>query len=148
MNADETTQSVQTGRVTGLGGIFFKCKEPAKLKDWYRQNLGMKIDQYGTCFEWRHGADSSLKGYTQWSPFNEKTKYFEPSAKEFMINYRVDNMDAMIETFKKNGVTITDSVQSYSYGKFLHIMDLEGNKIELWEPNDIEYGKIDGVTTK
>jgi predicted enzyme related to lactoylglutathione lyase len=135
-------------KVTGIGGIFFKCKDPAKLKDWYKKNLGLNTDKYGTVFAWYQGADNSKHGYTQWSPFNEKTKYFLPSTKEFMINYRVDNMAALVTQFKKDGVTMCDTVETVSYGKFLHIMDLEGNKIELWEPNDIEYGKIDGALTK
>src|SRR4051812_24771659 len=78
-----------TGRVTGLGGVFFKSKDPKKLREWYAKNLGLNTDQYGTSFEWRLATDSTRKGYTQWSPFNEKTKYFEPSQKDFMINYRV-----------------------------------------------------------
>lgn len=126
-------------RVTGIGGIFFKCKEPKKVREWYQQHLGLEVNDYGSVFEWYQGADSTKKGFTQWSPFNEKTKYFEPSTKEFMINYRVANLDALVLELKKEGVTITDSVSTYDYGKFVHIMDLEGNKIELWEPNDIVY---------
>ncbi len=135
-------------RVTGIGGIFFKCKDPKKLKDWYKQHLGLQTGDYGTVFAWYQGADSTKKGYSQWSPFPEKTKYFLPSTKEFMINYRVENMDALVQALKKEGVTICDTIESYDYGKFVHIMDLEGNKIELWEPNDIEYGKIPGSITK
>lgn len=126
-------------RVTGIGGIFFKCKEPKKVREWYQQHLGLEVNDYGSVFEWYQGADSTKKGFTQWSPFNEKTKYFEPSTKEFMINYRVANLDALVLELKKEGVTITDSVSTYDYGKFVHIMDLEGNKIELWEPTDIVY---------
>ena len=126
-------------RVTGIGGIFFKCKEPKKVREWYKQHLGLDVNDYGSVFEWYQGADSTKKGFTQWSPFNEKTKYFEPSTKEFMINYRVADLEALVLELKKEGVTITDSVSTYDYGKFVHIMDLEGNKIELWEPNDIVY---------
>ena len=126
-------------RVTGIGGIFFKCKEPKKVREWYKQHLGLEVNDYGSVFEWYQGADSTQKGFTQWSPFNEKTKYFEPSTKEFMINYRVANLDAWVLELKIEGVTITDSVSTYDYGKFVHIMDLEGNKIELWEPNDKVY---------
>ena len=134
-------------KVTGIGGIFFKCKDPNQMKDWYKTNLGLDTDQYGTNFEWRHGEDSSKKGFTQWSPFSESTKYFEPSTKEFMINYRVENLELLVEELVKNGVTITDKIESFEYGKFVHILDIEGNKIELWEPNDIEYDKIvDGRT--
>ena len=107
----------------------------------------MDTDQYGTNFEWRQGDDTSRKGFTQWSPFGEDTKYFEPSSKEFMINYRVQNIEQLIAQLKKEGVTVLDKVETYDYGKFVHILDVEGNKIELWEPNDIEYDKIvDGRT--
>jgi predicted enzyme related to lactoylglutathione lyase len=129
-------------RVTGIGGIFFKSKDPKTLKEWYQQHLGMKMDQYGINFEWREGTDSTLRGFTQWSPFKETTKYFSPSTKEFMINYRVANMDLLLEAFKKEGIIPTDSLDVETYGKFIHIMDPEGNKIELWEPNDDAYNKI------
>lgn len=135
-------------KVTGIGGIFFKCKDPKKLKEWYTRHLGLNTDRYGTVFAWYQGADSTKKGFTQWSPFSEKTTYFAPSTKDFMINYRVENMDALVSELKKNGVTICDSVEKFDYGKFVHIMDLEGNKIELWEPVDSVYGKIDGAVTK
>ena len=135
-------------KVTGIGGIFFKCNDPENMRQWYSKNLGLNTDKYGTSFEWREGADSSKKGFTQWSPFKETTKYFEPSEKEFMINYRVENLEALVEELKKEGVQITDSIESYEYGKFVHIMDPEGNKIELWEPNDEEYDKIAEGRTK
>ena len=129
-------------RVTGIGGIFFKCKDPKKLRDWYQTHLGLNTNQYGTVFEWYQGADSTKKGFSQWSPFKETTKYFEPSTKEFMINYRVENLELLVGELKKEGVTVTDTLQTVDYGKFVHIMDIEGNKIELWEPNDIVYGKL------
>ncbi|TGD58291.1 VOC family protein [Flavobacterium humi] len=129
-------------KVTGIGGIFFKCKDPKKMREWYQAHLGLKTNQYGTVFEWRQAADNTKKGYSQWSPFSEKTKYFEPSVKEFMINYRVADLERLIGQLKKEGVTITDSIETVEYGKFVHIMDIEGNKIELWEPNDIEFEKL------
>jgi predicted enzyme related to lactoylglutathione lyase len=135
-------------RVTGIGGIFFKCKDSKKVKEWYKIHLGFDTDEYGTTFEWRQGSDSTKRGFTQWSPFSEKTKYFEPSTKDFMINYRVENLKTLVEELKKEGVTIVDTIESYDYGKFVHILDIEGNKIELWEPNDIEYAKIEGGVTK
>ena len=137
-------------KVTGIGGIFFKCKDTKKMRAWYETNLGLSTNQYGSVFEWYQGADSTKKGFTQWSPFTEKTKYFEPSTKEFMINYRVENLTNLISELKKNNVTVLDTMESYDYGKFVHIMDIEGNKIELWEPNDIVYekmGKEMGSTT-
>ena len=129
-------------KVTGIGGIFFKCKDPKKIREWYQTNLGLNTNQYGAVFEWRQATDSVQHGYSQWSPFNEKTKYFEPSTKDFMINYRVADLERLITQLKKDGVTITDSIQKAEYGKFIHIMDIEGNKIELWEPNDVEFEKL------
>jgi len=140
--ANNSNDSIKMKRVTSIGGIFFKCKDPNKMKEWYKTHLGLNTNQYGTVFEWRQATDPSKKGFSQWSPFAEKTKYFEPSTKEFMINYRVENLEALVEELKKEGVTITDTVETYDYGKFVHIMDIEGNKIELWEPNDIEYEKL------
>jgi len=129
-------------RATGIGGIFFKCKEPAKMREWYKTHLGLNTNEYGAVFEWRQGADTTQKGFTQWSPFSEKTKYFQPSTKDFMINYRVENLLALVDQLKKEGVTITDTIEAVEYGKFVHIMDIEGNKLELWEPNDLEYERM------
>ncbi len=129
-------------RVTGIGGVFFKCKSPKAMREWYKTHLGLNTNQYGCVFEWRQATDSTKKGYTQWSLFRDSTNYFEPSKKDFMINYRVENLDALVEELKKEGVTVVDKVEAVEYGKFVHIMDPEGNKIELWEPNDIEYEKM------
>jgi predicted enzyme related to lactoylglutathione lyase len=137
-------------KVTGIGGIFFKSKDPKKIREWYHTHLGLITNEYGAVFEWRQGADTAKKGFTQWSPFNEKTKYFEPSTKDFMINYRVENLEALIDQLRKDSVTIVGNLETADYGKFIHIMDIDGNKIELWEPNDIEYeklGKKMGATT-
>ena len=139
---DKSGDNSETKRVTGIGGIFFKCKDPKQMREWYNTHLGLNTNQYGAVFEWRQGADTTKKGFTQWSPFKESTKYFEPSTKDFMINYRVENLVALVDELKKEGVTIADTIASASYGKFVHIMDIEGNKIELWEPNDIEYEKL------
>ena len=136
------SSEVSAKKVTSIGGIFFKCKDPKKVREWYEKHLGFSVNQYGAVFEWRQGADSSKKGFSQWSPFSEKTKYFEPSTKEFMINYRVENLESLIEQLRKDSVTITDKIETVEYGKFVHIMDIEGNKIELWEPNDIEFEKL------
>ena len=121
-------------KVTGIGGIFFKCKDPDKMKEWYKTNLGLDAGPYGASFEWYEEADSTKKAVTQWSPFKDTSKYFDPSTKDFMINYRVANLEALVEDLKKAGVTILDDMQSFDYGKFIHILDEEGNKIELWEP--------------
>lgn len=129
-----TTKTAAMKKVTGIGGIFFKCKDPGKMKEWYKNHLGFDTNEYGTHFEWRQNEDPAKKGSTQWSPFAETTKYFEPSAKDFMINYRVENLELLVEQLKKEGVTIVDNIESYDYGKFVHIIDPEGNKLELWEP--------------
>lgn len=129
-------------KVTGIGGIFFKCKNPEKMRDWYQQHLGLKTNPYGAVFEWYQGADQTKKGFTTWSPFDETTTYFEPSPNDFMINYRVENIEALVEELKQQGVTVLDEIASYDYGKFVHILDAEGNKIELWEPNDIAYEEL------
>lgn len=123
-------------KVTGIGGIFFKTKDPEKMKEWYQKHLGLPINPYGASFEWYETPESKTKATTQWTPFKEQTKYFEPSTKDFMINYRVENLEALVEELKKEGVTILDSIESYDFGKFIHILDAEGNKIELWEPKD------------
>src|SRR6195952_4918734 len=123
-------------KVTGIGGIFFKCKDPKAIDQWYKTHLGFNTTPYGTSFEWRDNDDSTKKGLTQWNPFKEDTKYFEPSTKDFMINYRVDDLEALVAQLKTEGVTIIDKIEDSDYGKFVHILDLEGNKIELWEPKD------------
>jgi predicted enzyme related to lactoylglutathione lyase len=120
-------------KVTGLGGIFFKCKDPALIKEWYSKNLGMAYDEYGSMFEWIQIGDGG-KGYTQWAPFEDATKYFQPSSKEFMINYRVENIEALVEELKLGGIIVLDEIATFDYGKFVHILDPENNKIELWEP--------------
>jgi predicted enzyme related to lactoylglutathione lyase len=135
-------------RVTSIGGIFFKCKEPQKVKEWYKTHLGFEMDSYGTSFEWRQAEDETKKGYTTWSPFPETTNYFAPSAKEFMINYRVENLETLVTELKKEGVVVLDEIETFEYGKFVHILDVEGNKIELWEPNDEEYDKIVEARTR
>jgi predicted enzyme related to lactoylglutathione lyase len=120
-------------KVTGLGGIFFKCDDPKKMNEWYAKNLGLPVEKYGTSFQWRYADDTEKEGQTIWSPFASDTKYFEPSKKDFMINYRVENIEDLVEELKKEGVTILDEIQGSDYGKFVHILDPEGNKIELWE---------------
>lgn len=123
-------------KVTGIGGVFFKCKNPKAITEWYQKHLGLNTNPYGATFEWYEDVDHARKGQTQWTPFAETTKYFEPSAKDFMINYRVENLVQLVEELKNDGVTIVDKIEEYDYGKFVHILDVEGNKIQLWEPKD------------
>lgn len=106
------------------------------MKEWYSQNLGLATDQHGTLFEFRQADDPEKKGHLQWSPFPANTDYFDPSPKEFMINFRVENIEALVSELKANGVTILDDIETYPYGKFVHILDPENNKVELWEPVD------------
>jgi predicted enzyme related to lactoylglutathione lyase len=123
-------------KVTGLGGIFFKCDNPQAMNEWYAKNLGLTTSEYGTTFDWRQSDDPSKTGSTSWSTFPRDTTYFNPSTKPFMINYRVENLDLLLEELKKDNVTIVDEIATYDYGKFLHVLDPEGNVIELWEPID------------
>lgn len=142
-----STEKTTMKKVTGVGGIFFKSEDPEELKKWYSTHLGLQTDEYGTNFEWRQASDSTKKGFTQWSPFSANTTYFEPSEKDFMINYRVADLEALVKLLKEEGVTVLDEIEVYEYGKFVHIMDPEGNKIELWEPNDEVYDTlVDGRT--
>ncbi|NNC69497.1 MAG: VOC family protein [Flavobacteriaceae bacterium] len=124
-------------RVTGIGGLFFKSNDPKATKDWYRKHLGFNTDDWGCTFWWKDkkGNDCS----TQWGPFKDDTTYFAPSKKDFMFNYRVENLSELLEALKKEGVTVIDKIEEYDYGKFGWILDPEGNKIELWEPKDAAF---------
>jgi len=123
-------------RVTGIGGVFFKSDDPKKLKDWYRDRLGLDTDEYGATFKWREASNPDHIAHTQWSAFSSDTKYFNPSEKPFMINYRVADLEALLKTLRKEGVEMVGEMQTFEYGKFAWILDPEGNKIELWEPVD------------
>jgi predicted enzyme related to lactoylglutathione lyase len=124
-------------RVTGIGGIFFYSDNPQETKEWYTKNLGLEINQWGSSsFESRNINKPDEINSLQWCTFKNGDEYFSPSKKDFMINYRVQNIEGLVNKLKENGVTIVDSIETYDYGKFLHIMDTEGNKIELWEPAD------------
>ena len=122
--------------VTGLGGAFFKAKDPEKLKAWYDLHLGFQTDQYGQAFRWVQWEDTQKSGSTQWSVMPTDTKYFNPSDKPYMLNYRVGNLVALLEKLDKEGVEITGEMEEFDYGKFGWVIDPEGNKIELWEPVD------------
>lgn len=130
-----STIDTTTPKVTGVGGIFFFSDNPKETREWYRQNLGLETNDYGCTFESRNINKPEEETQLQWSPFKTGNKYFEPSKKEFMINYRVQNIEGLVTKLKQNGVTVLDSIEPSDYGKFVHIMDAEGNKIELWEPN-------------
>jgi predicted enzyme related to lactoylglutathione lyase len=143
-----TLMNDTTPKVTGIGGIFFRSKDSKKTKEWYSKNLGLTINDYGSTFEFRNANYPQEINYLNWSPFDENTNYFDPSTKEFMINYRVQNIEGLVKQLKTNGVQILDEIETYDYGKFVHILDHEGNKIELWEPIDSVLTQIGSETTK
>ena len=123
-----------TPKVTGIGGIFFFSENTKATNEWYHKNLGIESGDYGASFESRNLTNPDEINTLQWTPFKKGSTYFAPSQKDFMINYRVQNIEGLVAKLKENGVTILDEITSYDYGKFVHIMDNEGNKIELWEP--------------
>lgn len=121
-------------RVTGLGGVFFKCRDTAALKAWYARHLGLPMDDYGCMFPWKelHGAGDT--GYTVWSAMKDSTDYFSPSSRQYMINYRVADLPALLAALEAEGVTQVGTMEDEPNGRFAWILDPEGNKIELWEP--------------
>ena len=123
-------------RVTGIGGVFFKAKDPEAMNRWYRDNLGIDAGEYGATFNWRDAEDPSKEGQTAWCAFPADTNYFNPSTSPFMINYRVADLEGLLNELRSAGVWVDEKVESYDYGKFGWIMDPEGNRIELWEPID------------
>jgi predicted enzyme related to lactoylglutathione lyase len=137
-----------TPRVTGIGGIFFCSDNPQKTRDWYSQNLGLQTTEYGSTFEFRNANRPDEINYLQWSPFKTGTTYLAPSPKEFMINYRVQNIEGLVRNLRASGTVILDSIETYDYGKFVHILDPDSNKIELWEPIDHVLTSFGGKTTK
>jgi predicted enzyme related to lactoylglutathione lyase len=130
--------------VTALGGVFLKSDDPEKLKAWYERNLGIPKEHYGTSFEWKSATYPDKKGFTAWSIMPTDTTYFDPGKQEVMINYRVNDLEALLQRLKEDGVRLVGEPESYEYGKFGWIMDPDGNKIELWEPNDEVYEQMEG----
>lgn len=148
-NSEKSTSAKDTTpKVTGIGGIFFFSDNPEETREWYAKNLGLEVNEWGSSFEFRNANRPDEINYLQWSPFKTGSEYFDPSKKEFMINYRVQNIEGLVKKLRADGVTILDEIVSYEYGKFVHIMDSEGNKIELWEPVDKVFTEMGGKTTK
>ena len=132
---DQKNQSDKTiPKVTGIGGVFFFSDNPKETREWYAKNLGFDVNDWGSTFESRNIYKPEEINSLQWSPFKKGDEYFSPSKKDFMINYRVQNIEGLVDQLKENGVTVLDAIETYDYGKFVHIMDADGNKIELWEP--------------
>ena len=121
-------------RVTGVGGVFFKCRDSAAARDWYRKHLGIESEEWGFSFMWREHDNPDAVGYTVWSPHQEDTKRFGPPENRFMFNYRVADLGALIEALREEGVEIVGEIEDHENGRFAWILDGEGNKVELWEP--------------
>lgn len=120
-------------RVTGIGGIFFKCKDRDNTRAWYEKHLGIPMESWGAQFNWSDHDDPAIKPYSLLSFFKEQTDYFAPSTQSFMINFRVHDLDALVTQLREEGVTLVGEPIKEEYGKFAWILDPEGNKIELWE---------------
>ena len=122
-------------RVTGIGGIFFKAKDAPALREWYKRHLGIDVQVWGgAAFTWTDSNDKPTGGTTIWSVMPEGGNQFAPSNASFMINYRVDDLQAVVDALKAEGCNVLDKIDDSEYGKFGWVIDLEGNKVELWEP--------------
>ncbi len=122
-------------KVTGIGGVFLVSADPAALSAWYRDMLGIDIEwEHGHTFHWKNDDAPGGDAMTVWSVFPDSTKYLEPSKSRFMVNYRVRDLHAMIKQLREAGATVMEKVEESEYGKFGWVIDLDGNKVELWEP--------------
>jgi catechol 2,3-dioxygenase-like lactoylglutathione lyase family enzyme len=124
----------QRGRILGIGGVFFKTANPDGTREWYSKHLGLTDKGSGAMLPWREHDDPQKERVTVWSVFPASTKYFDPSPAPFMIDYIVDDMDALLDRLKQEGVKIDPKRMDESYGRFAWIYDSDGNKIELWQP--------------
>jgi len=125
------------GKAIGLGGIFLKFKNPAKMNLWYSEVLGLTTNNYGVLFSFN--SDQSKSALLQLGTFPTDSDYFGSETQQAMINFRVDNLELMLIRLKAANVEILDEMETYEYGKFIHISDPEGNRIELWEPIDAAF---------
>src|SRR5436305_631389 len=128
------TEKQQAGRVVGLGGVFLKTPDIDRSRSWYSENLGLSGGPEGFQFRWRTSDDEAAEHCTVWALFPAKSNYFDPSEAPFMLNYIVDDLDAILEKLAANGVRIDPKREDVSYGRFAWIYDPDGNKIELWQP--------------
>lgn len=147
-NLDNVTKTDTTPGITGIGGIFFVSEKPDSLQAWYQEKMGLKTDDYGAVFEFRNALNKEELNYLRWSVFSKSNSYLKPGKADFMINYRVRNLKAYIKILESKGVLFVDTLQIYEYGKFIHLLDADSNKIELWEPVDSVLTKIGSVTNK
>ena len=126
-------------RVTGIGGIFFKVKNPDAMREWYHKHLRIEpMESWGAVFQWREHDRPERVGQTVWSVMPHDTEYFDRSRSPFMINYRVDDLDAVLEKLRAEGVEVDDRIEDSEFGRFGWVMDPEGNRIELWQPPEPE----------
>ena len=124
-------------RVTGIGGVFFKSKNPDALRAWYRQHLGIEVESWGGyAFQWRADSNPAGNGMTVWNVFKADSKYFDPSPSPFMINYRVEDLHELLRALRSEGCEVDPKVDESDFGKFGWVMDPEGNRVELWQPPD------------
>jgi predicted enzyme related to lactoylglutathione lyase len=135
-------------RIIGAGGIFFKCKNPDAQNEWYAKHFGMSMGPNGANFERRQSGQPDKKRFMAWSPMSIETDYFGEGSQQYLISYRVENLEELVTQLKKEGITIVNDIESYDYGKFVHIPEGEGNRVELWEPNDVGYEKMGEAITK
>ncbi|MCB0807118.1 MAG: VOC family protein [Bacteroidales bacterium] len=126
----------EKGKVTGLGGFFITSPDPEKTKKWFEENLGLPCDEYGHMFKWRDHKNPEMEGNTQFGVFEKNPEYFKPGTREYMINFRVDDLVSLIAGLKEKGMQVVGEIEEYEYGKFGWVIDPDGNKIELWEPVD------------
>ncbi|MEL6547251.1 MAG: VOC family protein [Myxococcota bacterium] len=121
------------GKVTGIGGVFFKSDNPTDLRRWYNERLGLDAGEYGMTFFWREQHQDNI-GYSVWNPFRSSTDYFAPSPEPFMVNFRVEHLEELLEELRSAGVEVVGEIAQEPNGKFAWILDPDGNKLELWEP--------------
>ncbi len=133
---DSSKRKTDRAGADGLGGVFFRCQDPEATKQWYAQHLGLAVDEWGSVFRWRKDDQPEEKAWTQWSPFKADTEYFGDRDQQFMINYRVDDLIKVIDQMREAGVEIVGDIIEESYGKFAHVVDHDGRRIELWEPGE------------
>src|SRR6185436_15821678 len=135
-------------RVTGIGGIFFKAKDPRALAKWYEEHLGIGFDSnLYFSFSWRENNDAKPAASTSFGIFSDKSN-FDPSKKQLMLNLRVENLEELLKILKQEGVSVQDKVDKYAYGNFGWLADPEGNKIELWEPIESGFGEDEKVAAE